>query len=219
MYGVPLKIRPPTLDFEDQERVENLPQQREQLQQELETAEEDEQNEFKERIKSLTQQVELLLQTNLRASVDSELALVLTEDYPLEDWLFNPFFLGFRKQELFLKRNDVLIVGRLDGPTADTVRRVIDDSVAVERTGLQGTAYFDARWKKPENKKTKAAMLSTMLPSIMLRKNSRIVASFLLSSMTAPSSSKKGPVPMQRFAVAGTVWPTTSMPSPGYQVQ
>ncbi len=156
MYGVPLKIRPPTLDFKDEERVANLRQQRQQLQQKLETAEGHEQNEFKERVKSIKQQVELLLQTNLRASVDSELALVLTEDYPLEDWLPNPFFLGFRKQELFLKRNEVLIVGRLDGPTADTVRRVIDDTVAVERTGLQGTAYFDARWKKPENKTTES---------------------------------------------------------------
>jgi uncharacterized protein (TIGR03790 family) len=153
MFGVPLKIRPPRLDFEGEEKVEKLRQQIQQLKQKLETAEGREQNEFKQRLKSHKHQVELLLKTNLRASVDSELALVLTEDYQLEDWLPNPFFLAFRKQELLLKRNDVLIVGRLDGPTGDTVRRIIDDAVAVERTGLQGTAYFDARWKKPKNKK------------------------------------------------------------------
>ena len=153
IFGVPLKIRPPILDFEDEEKVENLQQQIKQLQQKFETAEGPEQNEINARLKSLKLRVKLLLKTNERASVDSELALVLTEDYPLEDWLPNPFFLGFRRQELLLKRNDVLIVSRLDGPTADIVRRVMDDTVAVERTGLQGTAYFDARWKKPENKK------------------------------------------------------------------
>ena len=151
MYGVPLKIRPPTLEFDDQDEVEKLRQQSQLLQQNSETSEKQDQLQ----IKPLKEQIELLLQTNSRASVDSELALVLTEDYPLENWLPNPFFLGFRDQELLLKRNDVLIVSRLDGPTPQTVRRVIDDTIATERTGLQGTAYFDARWPKPQTSENK----------------------------------------------------------------
>jgi uncharacterized protein (TIGR03790 family) len=150
IYGVPLKIHPPTLDFEDEGKVEKLRQQIQQLQQKLETTDPQEQPGQKEQITSLKKQIALLLQTDHRASVDSELALVLAPDYPLESWLPNPFFLGFRNTELLLKRNDVLIVSRLDGPTAETVRRVIDDTVTAEQTGLQGTAYFDARWKKPQ---------------------------------------------------------------------
>lgn len=156
MYGVPLKIRPPTLDFEEEDEVEKLRRQIQQYQQTLKTSEQEDQPEFKDQIKSLRSRIEQILQTNLRASVDSELALVLTRDYPLESWIPNPFFLGFRDQELLVKRNDVLIVSRLDGPTAQTVRRIVDDTLATEQTGLQGTAYFDARWKKSETNTAKS---------------------------------------------------------------
>jgi uncharacterized protein (TIGR03790 family) len=150
IYGVPLKIRPPTLDFDDEDEVKKLRQQIEQMQQNIESTNPKEQIGIKEQIKSLQTKIELLLQTDLRASVDSELALVLAPEYPLENWLPNPFFLGFQNKDLLLKRNDVLIVSRLDGPTAETVRRIIDDSVMAEQNGLQGTAYFDARWQKPQ---------------------------------------------------------------------
>lgn len=85
-----------------------------------------------------------------RASVDSELALVLTEDYPLASWLPNPYYLGFQQQATTLKRDEVLMVSRLDGPDAKTVFRLIDDALATEKTGLQGRAYFDARWPAPK---------------------------------------------------------------------
>jgi uncharacterized protein (TIGR03790 family) len=84
-----------------------------------------------------------------RAAVDSELALVLTNTYPLEGWLPNPYFPGFRDQSTLLKRDTVLMVSRLDGPDASTVRRLIDDALWAEKKGLQGRAYFDARWPKP----------------------------------------------------------------------
>lgn len=87
-----------------------------------------------------------------RASVDSELALVLTDDYPLDGWLPNPYFLGFRHQQTLLKRDKVLMVSRLDGPTPATVGRIIDDAIATEKKGLHGQAYFDARWPLPPAK-------------------------------------------------------------------
>jgi uncharacterized protein (TIGR03790 family) len=157
MYGVPLKIRPRLLDFEEEEGVEALRQQVRQLQQKLETSESQEHAGLKGQISSLKTQIELRLQIDHRASVDSELALVLAPEYPLESWLPNPFFLGFRNQELLLKRNDVLIVSRLDGPSAEIVRRVIDDSIAAELNGLKGNACFDTRWKNPEEEKTTSA--------------------------------------------------------------
>ncbi|NNK12794.1 MAG: TIGR03790 family protein, partial [Desulfofustis sp.] len=112
MFGVPLKIRPPTLDFDDEEQVNTLRHQLQQLQTQSQTADIQEQPGLKEQVKSLITQIELLLQTNKRASIDSELALVLVEDYPLENWLPNPFFLGFQNKELFLKKDKVLIVSR-----------------------------------------------------------------------------------------------------------
>jgi uncharacterized protein (TIGR03790 family) len=85
-----------------------------------------------------------------RAAVDSELALVLVDDYPLDGWLPNPYFLGFQQQQTLLTRDKVLMVSRLDGPNPDTVRRIINDALATEKQGLQGQAYFDARWPLPQ---------------------------------------------------------------------
>jgi uncharacterized protein (TIGR03790 family) len=91
--------------------------------------------------------------TDTRAAVDSELALVLTDRYPLEGWLPNPYFLGFQGQFTTLKRDEVLLVSRLDGPNPAIVRRLIDDALWAEKNGLQGRAYFDARWAKPDKDK------------------------------------------------------------------
>ncbi len=86
------------------------------------------------------------------ASVDSEIALVLAKEYALEGWQPNPYFLGFAQiKEHKFPREDVLLVSRLDGPTDQTVSRIIDDSIACEMQGLQGTAFFDARWPRPKN--------------------------------------------------------------------
>jgi uncharacterized protein (TIGR03790 family) len=93
------------------------------------------------------------------ASVDSELMLVQAETYPLEGWIPNPYFLGFKDKNNLHGREDVLMVSRLDGPTAGIVRRIITDSIAAEKSGLQGKAYFDARWPVPAGKITSAYQL------------------------------------------------------------
>ncbi|WP_448871587.1 TIGR03790 family protein [Desulfobulbus propionicus] len=88
-----------------------------------------------------------------RAALDSELALVLTENYPLAGWMPNPYFLGFQGRQTQLARDTVLMVSRLDGPDPATVRRLIDDAMATENKGLQGQAWFDARWPLPQARK------------------------------------------------------------------
>ena len=153
MYGVPLKIRPPLLDLDDKEQVKQLKQQISQEQERLKAAQDNEHAGLKNLIDSLKLQIKLLQQTDTKAAVDSELALVLTDTYPLENWLPNPYFLGFQQQKNLLQRDTVLIVSRLDGPNPGTVRRIIDDSITVEKKGLQGKAYFDARWSQPNAKK------------------------------------------------------------------
>ncbi len=92
--------------------------------------------------------------TVTRAAVDSELALVLIDDYPLAGWVVNPWFPGAGPQTLsrFPKKR-VLMVCRLDGPDPETVERMIDDSLATEKKGLEGLAYFDARWPEPPPRK------------------------------------------------------------------
>ena len=43
------------------------------------------------------------------------------------------------------------MVSRLDGSSPKIVRRIIQDSIQVEKNGLRGRAYFDARWPKPKD--------------------------------------------------------------------
>lgn len=85
------------------------------------------------------------------ASVDSELSLVKVENYPVMSWIPNPYFLSFQQEATTYQKGQVLMVSRLDGPDPATVKRIITDSLTVEKTGLTGTAYFDARWPKPKD--------------------------------------------------------------------
>ncbi|MCB2146834.1 MAG: TIGR03790 family protein [Deltaproteobacteria bacterium] len=89
---------------------------------------------------------QLKITTDQRASVDSDLSVVRDADAPVGGWIENPYYLGFRSRPPAVSRGAVLMVSRLDGPTPASVKRIIDDSISTEKTGLSGTAYFDARW-------------------------------------------------------------------------
>jgi uncharacterized protein (TIGR03790 family) len=86
------------------------------------------------------------------AAFDSELALVkLDGTYPVSFWQPNPFYPGFKEKPTPFSKDDVMMVSRLDGSSADVVKRIIDDSLEAEKKGLSGNACFDARWQYPEN--------------------------------------------------------------------
>ncbi len=77
------------------------------------------------------------------AAFDSELTMVLADAYRLHHWRPNDLFAygdGGSKPD-----TKTLMVGRLDGPTSEIVRRMVDDAIATERNGLRGTFYIDAR--------------------------------------------------------------------------
>jgi uncharacterized protein (TIGR03790 family) len=80
------------------------------------------------------------------ASVDSELAwlpLVKT-DFLLTGPSFNRLY-GATNAALLNPTNGILLVARLDGPSAQIASRLVDKAVEAERDGLWGRAYFDAR--------------------------------------------------------------------------
>ncbi len=79
------------------------------------------------------------------ASVDSELAALfsLLNDYPA--LLNNPYFRRFTRIFDVPPSQGPLLVCRLDGPSDADVRRMIDDGIATERSGLWGWACIDAR--------------------------------------------------------------------------
>jgi uncharacterized protein (TIGR03790 family) len=152
MYGMPLRVAAPEIGPDDQRRIAALQKRREETQHRIEAlpAGETEARLRLEKDRSeLDAETAAALKTDQSAAVDSEIALAAAGSYALAGWQPNPFFLGNQQKELALDKSRVLMVSRLDGPTPSVVRRIIDAALAVEKQGLNGTAYFDARWPEP----------------------------------------------------------------------
>jgi uncharacterized protein (TIGR03790 family) len=157
IYGVPLRVLRPKLSSEEQKELFGLQKKRDLIRPQILKAKK---RQDSQEIKTLTEEdEEIKKQINQvgkvfqGAAVDSELALVREDKYPLEGWLPNKYFLGYRGKKIQNMPQKVLLVSRLDGPSEEIVRRIIDDSLQAEKEGLQGKAYFDARWRDPGRKK------------------------------------------------------------------
>lgn len=120
IYGVPMKVGAPDVVSHSEKLWE------------------DEQNRMREEIAGLRRG---------EAAVDSELALLFRERDAKDFFGFtqNP---AFGREELSdLREVGITIVGRIDGPTPEIARRLVDDAIAAERGGLAGKGYFDGRWE------------------------------------------------------------------------
>jgi len=76
-----------------------------------------------------------------QAGVDSELATLGVFSRQISGAANNPYFQSFRP--IAGLGAPILLVCRLDAPTADIVRRMITDAVEIEKNGLWGRAYVD----------------------------------------------------------------------------
>ena len=74
------------------------------------------------------------------ASVDSELSMVLFGDYELYRWQPN-----LLKDNVLDWGFKTLMVSRLDGPSGQIVKGLIDKAITAEEKGLKGIAYIDSR--------------------------------------------------------------------------
>jgi uncharacterized protein (TIGR03790 family) len=77
-----------------------------------------------------------------QASVDSELATLGFFSRRISGAAINPYFQNFRPVTE-LEGSPMMLVCRLDAPTAEIVRRMITDAVETEKSGLWGRAYVD----------------------------------------------------------------------------
>ena len=80
------------------------------------------------------------------AAVDSELATLPQSRYRFA--LYGPSanrLFGVTNASLLNPANGLLMVARLDGPTPDIARALVDKAMQAERDGLWGRAYFDVR--------------------------------------------------------------------------
>jgi uncharacterized protein (TIGR03790 family) len=81
------------------------------------------------------------------ASVDSELCLLGLARQTLAGALRNPYFDQDMRFQMFQSTPGLMLVGRLDAPDADTVKRMIDDAISTEKIGLRGRAVIDMAQK------------------------------------------------------------------------
>jgi uncharacterized protein (TIGR03790 family) len=88
------------------------------------------------------------------AAVDSELTWLplvdnnITLAGPMQNWVY-----GTTNESWLNPTNGILMVTRLDGPTPEIARGLVDKAIEAERNGLWGRAYFDLRGNVSPNYK------------------------------------------------------------------
>ena len=73
------------------------------------------------------------------AAVDSELSLIALPKHRLDGSLANPLYRNVKA-----KTGTVLFTARLDGPTPEIAKGLVDAAIKAETNGLAGIAYIDA---------------------------------------------------------------------------
>lgn len=75
------------------------------------------------------------------SALDNELPLVMWDYYPRTRWMVNPYRYGLPPLNL----PQTFMVMRIDAPTPKAAERLIDDSIATEKSGLHGVFVIDAQ--------------------------------------------------------------------------
>jgi len=157
LYGMPLRVLPSEMSPGERTRYASLETEHARVWKALKKAEKktDVAKQLEQQHKRVRAEMHRVSKKDQGASLDSELAVALAAPYELSRWIPNPYFLGFRGKHLarMPEREQVLMVARLDGPSPEIVRRIVDDAIHAEKKGLQGKAYFDARWPRPPEEK------------------------------------------------------------------
>jgi uncharacterized protein (TIGR03790 family) len=83
------------------------------------------------------------------ASIDSELSLLWWDrgDYRLAGRMPNPFF---QSHVTTHPLKPIVMVARLDAPTPELARRLVDKALTAEQHGIAGKFYIDAQGLKPD---------------------------------------------------------------------
>jgi uncharacterized protein (TIGR03790 family) len=98
-----------------------------------------------QKLADLQERMRQLAHVESTAAVDSELMLMWWPPYPLTRWMLNPLY--WQVPEAKRRAGPpTLMTCRLDGPTAEVAKRLVDDAMQTEkRGGLAGKVYIDAR--------------------------------------------------------------------------
>lgn len=92
----------------------------------------------------IEQELQFLDKNETRASFDSELSLLFWPEYPLNRWQPNVLHYAY-DQAPTQRLRTTMMVSRIEAPTPELAKGLIDTAIEVERVGLQGKVYLDAR--------------------------------------------------------------------------
>lgn len=151
LYGVPLRVGPPAITEEQKAERTQLQAQEKRLTEAIKALGNTQDNQTQASRKSLEEQLQQasrrvagLTFAECHASVDSELSLLWWGDYELRRW--QPNYLNFQVSDTLRRtKPHILMVCRLDGPTPAIARGLVDTAMDIERKGLFGHVYVDAR--------------------------------------------------------------------------
>lgn len=150
-YGVPLRVGPQLPNDEEKKELEKLRPELAEARKKLAELEKNKDGDAKElaaarmEVARLQRRERVLTHAESHACVDSELMLLWWTPYPLVRWVANPLYT--QASEDYRKRvPPVVLVSRLDGPSVEIAKRLVDDAIATEKAGgLKGKAVIDAR--------------------------------------------------------------------------
>ena len=157
VYGVPLRVGWQILTTEEKKDLDELSPKLEAARKKVAELEKDKTTDAKDLAAARSERDRLELRRKLishnesHACVDSELMLLWWKPYPLDRWVYNPLY--FQASDRYRKSmGPTLMTARLDGPTPEIAKRLVDDAIAVEAKGLSGSVVVDARGIRYDSK-------------------------------------------------------------------
>jgi uncharacterized protein (TIGR03790 family) len=159
VYGVPLRVGGNESTAEEKKQIDVLKPKIDAAKKSLAEQEKAEKKDAieisatKAEIRSLEEKIAVYSHRESHAAFDSELMLLWQKEYKLERWQPNPLNWQFPADKRARLPEPVLMTARLDGPTPEIAKRLVDDAVETEAKGLAGKVYIDARGIKFDAKK------------------------------------------------------------------
>jgi len=151
VYGVPLRVGGQKPSKDDLEQIDKLKPDLDEAKKRVEDAKKEKKDEqaaaAQRTVDRLNRQMARLRHDESHAAVDSELMLLWWPKYDLHRWQPNPLYWQTSDDER-KKAERTLMTCRLDGPSVEIAKRLVDDALTAEANGLKGKAYFDARGQK-----------------------------------------------------------------------
>lgn len=141
-YGVPFRIGKRDQLKGHEEKLKQLKELLEQIKEEN-RAEEAVQKEAERKTALLQLEIDRLEGKETNASVDSELSMVLCGDYELYRWQINEL-----RSNILRESSTMLMVSRLDGPSFEIAKNLVDKALSAEKKGLAGNVYIDSGYSK-----------------------------------------------------------------------